>query len=93
MHPNMKTGFFLLAFILQLSASAQKDCSVLLQGLDSAYVGKCKDGLANGSGEAWGIFHYKGKFANGYRNQLNCKYYKSRTRNYFHWNLERRKCQ
>jgi hypothetical protein len=62
----MKTGLFLLAFILQLSASAQKNCSVLLHGLDSAYVGKCKDGLANGSGEAWGIFHYKGKFANGY---------------------------
>lgn len=38
----------------------------MLKDLDSVYVGKCKNGLAHGQGEAWGKFHYKGKFSEGY---------------------------
>ena len=55
-----------LIFFLTYSAYGQDKCKVLLPGLDSLYIGKCKKGLANGKGEAWGEFHYAGKFKNGY---------------------------
>ncbi len=38
----------------------------MMAELDSVYIGKCKNGLANGAGEAWGKFHYTGKFQVGY---------------------------
>jgi hypothetical protein len=65
-HLSMKIGLLLIALLLPLSVSAQQRCQVLMPDLDSVYQGKCKDGIANGSGEAWGRFHYKGKFVNGY---------------------------
>jgi len=55
-----------MAIIFPLFVSAQQTCKVLLPDIDSAYVGKCKNGLADGQGEAWGKFHYKGKFEGGY---------------------------
>lgn len=64
--PAMKIRILLIAVMLPFIVSAQQPCKVLLAGLDSVYSGKCKNGLANGSGEAWGRFHYKGKFVDGY---------------------------
>ena len=61
----MKTKLVLVILMLPFSLLAQQKCKVLLAELDSVYVGKCKNGLAHGSGEAWGKFHYKGKFAEG----------------------------
>jgi hypothetical protein len=62
----MNIRLILLAILLPLMASAQEPCKVLMTELDSIYIGKCKDGLANGAGEAWGKFHYTGKFKLGY---------------------------
>jgi len=62
----MRIKLILIAVFIPILASSQPVCKVLLPGIDSAYAGKCKNGLANGSGEAWGRFHYKGKFAVGY---------------------------
>jgi hypothetical protein len=62
----MKEKFLLISFIIPLFIAAQETCKVLLPALDSMYAGECKKGLANGSGEAWGKFYYKGKFVNGY---------------------------
>jgi hypothetical protein len=44
---------------------SQDDCKVLLPELDSIYNGNCKNGLAHGLGEAWGDFHYTGRFVKG----------------------------
>lgn len=63
---DMKTRLLLLAVFFPLLATAQQPCKVLLADLDSVYVGKCKNGLANGQGEAWGKFYYTGKFVDGY---------------------------
>jgi len=62
----MKIYLLALSFIVSLFVSAQESCKVLLPSLDSLYKGECKNGLANGSGEAWGKYYYKGKFMNGY---------------------------
>jgi hypothetical protein len=62
----MKTRFLFLAVLFPLFLIAQQPCRVLLPDLDSIYVGKCKNGLAHGTGEAWGHFYYTGKFAAGY---------------------------
>lgn len=62
----MKNLMLLFALLIALSGQAQSECKVLLPSLDSVYTGKCKNGLAHGAGEAWGRFHYKGKFVNGY---------------------------
>jgi len=62
----VKIKLFLITLILPFSLVAQQNCKVLLPALDSVYIGKCKNGLAHGSGEAWGRFHYKGKFVDGY---------------------------
>ncbi|MFA6126793.1 MAG: hypothetical protein WC699_05775 [Bacteroidales bacterium] len=62
----MKTHLLFLLVFAPLIAAGQQNCKVLLPALDSVYVGKCKNGLAHGSGEAWGRFHYTGKFADGF---------------------------
>jgi hypothetical protein len=62
----MIAKLLLISFIIPLFVTAQETCKVLLPALDSIYVGECKKGMANGSGEAWGKFYYKGKFSSGY---------------------------
>jgi hypothetical protein len=62
----MRILLILITVFIPVLASSQQTCKVLMPGLDSAYAGKCKNGLAHGSGEAWGWFHYIGKFSNGY---------------------------
>lgn len=45
---------------------AQSDCKVLLPAIGDSYTGSCKQGLANGKGEAFGIDRYKGDFRKGF---------------------------
>lgn len=62
----MRLKLLFLAILIPFLVGAQATCKVLLSALDSVYVGDCKKGLADGSGEAWGKFYYKGKFVSGY---------------------------
>lgn len=48
------------------SLSAQIGCKVLVPGLAGNYSGDCKNGLADGTGEALGEDFYKGEFVKGY---------------------------
>lgn len=64
----MKTRLLFILIIIPLFVSAQENCRVLLADIDSIYIGNCKNGLAHGNGEAWGDFHYTGKFVKGYPN-------------------------
>jgi hypothetical protein len=48
------------------SLSSQPGCKVLVSGLIGKYSGECKDGLADGTGEALGEDYYKGEFVKGY---------------------------
>lgn len=40
-------------------------CKVLMESISDEYSGACKDGLANGNGEAKGVDQYSGKFKAG----------------------------
>ncbi|RLD23453.1 MAG: hypothetical protein DRI71_05235 [Bacteroidetes bacterium] len=51
------------------SYGQEKDCKVLLNGLDELYTGGCKKGLAHGEGTAEGsLGEYKGNFRKGFPN-------------------------
>ena len=61
-----------------LQAQRDKDstyCKVNLNALEGKYVGDCKEGMANGKGEAWGINHYIGQFKAGMPNGIGVYYY------------------
>jgi hypothetical protein len=58
-------GFFVFFFISSM-ISAQDDCKVLKVEISASYLGECKQGLANGLGEAKGEDYYKGEFSKGY---------------------------
>ncbi len=62
----MNKRLVLIIFFSPILALAQPTCKVLLPALDSVYLGKCKNGLAHGTGEAWGDFYYNGRFSKGY---------------------------
>lgn len=47
------------------SIYAQNTCKVLLPRIGDSYTGECKQGLANGTGEAFGVDQYKGEFRKG----------------------------
>jgi len=64
----MKFRFFFVFILIPLFTSAQENCRVLLSELDSVYSGDCKNGLAHGNGQAWGKFHYSGRFVKGLPN-------------------------
>jgi hypothetical protein len=55
------------AVLLASGASAQPSlsCKVLDPELQGIYAGGCKDGLAEGAGEARGTAHYRGEFRSG----------------------------
>jgi hypothetical protein len=60
---------FTLCVTISFSASvifAQSECKVLLPGISDFYTGSCKQGLANGQGEASGTDNYKGEFRKGF---------------------------
>ena len=59
----------ILAISLFVSViNAQNDCKVLMPAIGDSYTGSCKQGLADGLGEAFGIDRYKGKFKKGFPN-------------------------
>jgi len=65
----MKLPVFLnviVAFALTvITASGQGNCKVLLKGIEDSYTGSCRNGLADGKGEAFGTDQYKGEFKKG----------------------------
>ena len=54
-----------LLTLLPLSAIGQTSCRVLDPELSGTYQGDCKDGLAEGEGEAKGLAEYRGGFHAG----------------------------
>lgn len=65
----MKRVYLVKAFItlslLTTVTFGQNDCKVLLPSISESYTGPCKNGLAEGRGEASGIDHYSGDFKKG----------------------------
>ncbi len=61
----VQTIAVIIFFIIGSSVSAQSDCQVLLQEISETYTGKCKKGLAHGSGKATGVDLYEGRFKKG----------------------------
>lgn len=64
-HRNAARAIACSVFALALSCQARAGCSVLDPELQGTYAGGCKDGMADGWGEAAGSAEYKGGFAAG----------------------------
>ena len=47
------------------SAYGQSNCRVLMPSIAASYIGSCKQGLADGKGEASGVDKYTGEFKKG----------------------------
>jgi len=60
-----KIILFLVFSWIGYSLSAQEDCMVLKPEIAGKYMGKCKNGLANGKGKAVGQDTYIGQFSKG----------------------------
>lgn len=65
---------FLLC-VTYLPVYSQETCKVESTDLIGSYKGECKNGLANGKGEAKGIHYYKGSFKDGKPNGDGILYY------------------
>jgi hypothetical protein len=52
-------------FLLLSFAAAAQECKVLDPELQGSYAGPCKDGLAEGAGQAQGTAEYRGEFRAG----------------------------
>jgi hypothetical protein len=60
------TALILMAVILTAPVlNGQSTCKVLMPRIADSYTGSCKQGLAEGEGEAFGIDQYKGEFRKG----------------------------
>jgi hypothetical protein len=55
----------LVSFLFPGTMMAQIGCKVLLLAISDSYTGNCKDGLAEGTGQASGKDFYKGEFVKG----------------------------
>jgi len=66
-HLNLLLVFFTL-ISFSTHSSSQENCKVLMPGIDSLYIGKCKKGLAHGKGDAFGVDKYSGRFSKGLPN-------------------------
>lgn len=60
------TSVIFILIYLPLHTISQNKCTVLLESISTTYEGKCKKGLANGTGIATGIDTYNGRFKKGY---------------------------
>jgi len=63
-----KASLFLLILtitVFTLVVYGQNECKVLLPGISDKYTGPCKQGMADGRGEASGIDRYTGDFKKG----------------------------
>lgn len=56
----------IIGFIVLQASWSQSDCKVLKSEISLNYKGECKNGLAHGQGEAFGLDQYKGHFKKGY---------------------------
>lgn len=70
--PRMRFGALILAGLAFFAAPAAAQtgsapCRVLDPELQGSYAGSCKDGLAEGIGEAQGYAHYRGEFRAGHK--------------------------
>jgi len=52
--------------VITINVKAQTECTVLLKAISGNYAGDCRNGLAEGSGQATGEDFYKGDFVKGY---------------------------
>lgn len=60
------TAVLLVAVMMATPAlNGQSECKVLLPRISESYTGSCKQGLADGEGEAIGTDQYKGNFRKG----------------------------
>ena len=70
---------FLFSNLLNCSSlyaqQGDTSCKVTLPELTGIYTGDCKNGLANGKGDAKGLYHYTGSFKNGMPNGAGAYYY------------------
>ena len=70
---------FLFSNLLNYSSvyaqQGDTSCKVTLPELTGIYTGDCKNGLANGKGDAKGLYHYTGSFKNGMPNGAGAYYY------------------
>lgn len=68
MNNNMKRTLFLflLSTILSVCLNSQETCRVKMSTISDTYKGTCRQGLADGQGEASGIDFYTGSFRKGF---------------------------
>jgi hypothetical protein len=65
----------LLNSIRLLAQENTPPCKVEMLTLSGKYTGECKNGLANGKGEAAGVHRYVGTFKNGLPNDKGIYYF------------------
>ena len=59
-------GFAILFFFVITTPAFSQDCKALLEEINKSYKGECKNGLANGTGEASGeLYTFNGEFKKG----------------------------
>ena len=79
------TAIILIPFFILLNTTivnaqdSVSGCKVVALNLLASYKGECKNGLANGQGEAFGIQHYTGSFKDGLPNGFGTFYYDDST--------------
>jgi len=66
-----------ISLLINSNLKAQQDpsCKVVSEKLEGSYTGECKNGLANGKGEAKGAHRYVGTFKNGMPDGTGTYYY------------------
>lgn len=65
MKNRIKISLFFCLWFLALQSFGQTDCKVLKAEISLIYKGDCKNGLAEGKGDASGRDHYVGEFKKG----------------------------
>jgi len=55
-----------MIFLPSSIINGQDNCKVLIPRIGDSYKGSCKNGLAEGRGEAFGVDQYSGNFKKGY---------------------------
>lgn len=67
--------FTLITYNTVLAQDSARLCLVETPSLQGKYSGECKDGYADGKGEAFGVHHYTGSFKRGWPNGKGSFYY------------------
>ncbi len=63
---KFKKWFFLIAILSgNILFGQERECKVLIEDISEKYSGRCRRGLAHGSGIAEGIDRYEGRFRRG----------------------------